>query len=641
MSAVDTATEYDASMVGMTGGEIVHEMLRRLGVRNVWGYPGGAILPVYDAIHESKHFNFFLPRHEQALQDALMDGTPLVVLCGQVVTSAIGTDAFQEADIIGISRSCTKWNVMVKDINDLPRRLAEAFEIATSGRPGPVLVDLPKDVTASKLRRPTPKQDLEKPRIPGRPLHFLSSHALQPVPGSTQLVPNRNLQRTLNRVADAVNNAKQPVIYAGQGILSSPNGPRLLRELSHKAQIPVTTTLQALGSFDEHDPLSLHMLGMHGSAYANFAIQEADVILALGARFDDRVTGNLAKFAPGARAAEREPGNTGGIFQFEIMPKNINKTVAVTEAVEGDLTDNLSHFLPLVNDIRSNVNIDKCAIDTSAVALPPRQAWLNRVQQWKQQHPFTYPVHTPSKPMKPQHVVATLNRMADTLNLKSDLVITTGVGQHQMWAAQFYRWRTPRSCITSGGLGTMGYGLPAAIGAQIALMNKPNPFSRAAVTATIAPPAVNPALPHKLVVDIDGDASFMMTAMELMTAAEFRIPVKVLILNNDFQGMVKQWQDLFYDERYSATRMVNPDFVKMAEAFGVRALRADCPESLEVAMTEFLTNHDGPVLLEARVCKQEHVYPMVPAGKALHEMVLGPPQKASPAPASESCSVER
>ncbi|KAI9179687.1 Acetolactate synthase, mitochondrial [Blastocladiella emersonii ATCC 22665] len=608
-------SDLDASFVGMTGGQIVHEMLRKHRVRHVFGYPGGAILPVFDAIYESPHFEFILPRHEQGaghmaegyaratgrpgvvivtsgpgatnvvtpLQDALSDGTPMVVFTGQVPNAAIGTDAFQEADIIGITRACTKWNVMVKDVADLPRRITEAFTIATSGRPGPVLVDLPKDVTAGVLRKAIQRVP-DVPRFPGRPPNFLSPHFTSP----TSSAPSPGLAATVRRVAAAVNGAQRPVIYAGQGILSSPHGPKLLKELSEKAQIPVTTTLQALGGYDERSPLALHMLGMHGSAYANLAMQRADVILALGARFDDRVTGNLAKFAPAARAAEAD--GKGGIFHFEIMPKNINKTVTCTEAVEGDVVANLRHLLAQVEE--------------RAPDHPQRAAWLADVAAWKRDYPFRYEANVDGEPMRPQYVVDTLNRM--TRDIKQDVVITTGVGQHQMFAAQFYRWTHPRTFITSGGLGTMGYGLPAAIGAKVALGE------------------------DKVVIDIDGDASYMMTAMELMTASQYKIGVKVLLLNNDFQGMVKQWQDLFYEERYAGTPMVNPDFVKFAESFGVKGLRATTPEELEVAMREFIDYNDGPVVLKARVCKRAHVYPMVPAGKALDEMVLGPPRATGP-----------
>ncbi|OLL26250.1 Acetolactate synthase, mitochondrial [Neolecta irregularis DAH-3] len=583
--------EFDDSFVGLSGGQIFHEMMLRQGVKHIFGYPGGAILPVFDAIYNSKHFDFILPRHEQGaghmaegyarasgkpgvvlvtsgpgatnvvtpMQDALSDGTPIVVFCGQVPTSAIGTDAFQEADVIGISRACTKWNVMVKDIAELPRRINEAFEIATSGRPGPVLVDLPKDITAGILRHPIPTRS-----------------AIPSYPGSIAArVQQAYLAIHLRKVAKLIEISKKPVIYAGQGMLSRPEGPKLLHQLSEQAQIPVTTTLQGLGAFDELDEKSLHMLGMHGSAYANLAMQEADLILALGARFDDRVTGNLTKFAPQARAAALE--NRGGIVHFEIMPKNINKVVEATEAIEGDVIENLSFLLPLVKQI------------------PERKAWFDQIRAWKKEFPFTYDPATDVQRIKPQSVIEELSRQTE--NIKENVLITTGVGQHQMWAAQHYRWRYPRTMITSGGLGTMGYGLPSAIGAKV-------------------------ARPDAIVVDIDGDASFSMTAMELQTASQFNIKVKVLVLNNEFQGMVQQWQDLFYEQRYSHTRQVNPDFIKLAESMGVKGIRLERPEDLESKMKEFLEYNDGPILMEAVVHRGEHVYPMVPAGRALHEFVV-------------------
>ncbi|KAJ9051208.1 Acetolactate synthase, mitochondrial [Entomophthora muscae] len=580
----------ETSFVGMTGGQIFHEMMLQHDVKHIFGYPGGAILPVYDAIYNSKQFQLVLPRHEQGaghmaegyaratgkpgvvlvtsgpgatnvitpMQDALSDGIPLVVFTGQVPTTAIGTDAFQEADIIGISRSCTKWNVMVKDVKELPRRINEAFTIATSGRPGPVLVDLPKDVTAAILNQHIPSN----PKIPMRTLSNKEEGRCQ-----------RN-QGAMKRAIEMINNAKRPVIYCGNGLLNSPEGPELLKQLSHHGDIPVTTTLQALGAFDEEDPRSLHMLGMHGSAYANLAMQHADVVIALGARFDDRVTGNLKFFAPSARKAEAE--GRGGLIQFEILPKNINKVVSVTEAVEGDVTESLRQIMPHISKGQ-------------------RTEWFSRIAEWKHKYPFTYggPVGYHGL-MKPQFVLDEFNRQ--TAQIKDKVLLTTGVGQHQMWAAQYYRWRHPRTMISSGGLGTMGFGLPAAIGAKV-------------------------AQPDKIVVDVDGDASFSMTAMELATAAQYGVGVKVLLLNNDFQGMVKQWQDLFYEERYSSTRMFNPDFVKLSEAMGCRGMRCSAPEDLPSIMADFLS-HPGPVVLEAKVDRAEHVYPMVPAGKALHEMVL-------------------
>ncbi|KAI9510270.1 acetolactate synthase [Russula earlei] len=571
----------DHSFIGMSGGEIFHEMMLRHDVKHMFGYPGGAILPVFDAIYNSKHFEFILPRHEQGaghmaegyarvsgkpgvvlvtsgpgatnvvtpMQDALSDGVPLVVFCGQVATSAIGSDAFQEADVVGISRSCTKWNVMVKDITELPRRINEAFKIATSGRPGPVLVDLPKDVTAGILRTPLPF----KATTPG--------FSLDPP------------------AARLINQAERPLIYAGHGVLGSELGPKFLTQLAREGNIPVTTTLQGLGVFDETDPRSLHMIGMHGSAYANFAMQQADVIIALGARFDDRVTGKVSQFAPAARAAAAQ--GRGGFIHFEIQPKNVNKVVDASIPILGDVTENLGAMLPLIK-------------------YSERAPWFKDISGWKDKYPFVYVKSNPEKgeKMKPQEVIEELDRQAAPY--KENVIITTGVGQHQMWAAQHFRWRYPRSMVTSGGLGTMGFGLPSAVGAKV-------------------------AAPNKMVIDIDGDASFSMTAMELATASQFNIGVKVMVLNNEFQGMVVQWQDLFYDHRYSHTRMINPDFVLLAKAMGVHAIRVSSASELPEKMKEFL-EYDGnkPILMDCVVEANEHVFPMVPAGKALHEQILHP-----------------
>ena len=345
------------------------------------------------------------------MQDALSDGTPMVVFCGQVPTSAIGTDAFQEADVVGISRACTKWNVMVKNVAELPKRIKEAFEIATSGRPGPVLVDLPKDVTASILRRPIPMTST------------LPAHPSAASVAARDLSKNQ-LKGSISRVANLINIAKKPVIYAGQGVLAFPEGPKLLKELSDKAQIPVTTTLQGLGGYDELDPKALHMLGMHGSAYANMAMQEADLIIALGARFDDRVTGNISKFAPQAKLAASE--KRGGILHFEIMPKNINKVVQATEAVEGDVAANLEILLPQVKKVAN------------------RPEWFQQIGDWKQRFPLnSFERGTQDGLIKPQEVIEKLSDM--TAHMKEKTIITTGVGQHQMWAAQHFRWRHPRN----------------------------------------------------------------------------------------------------------------------------------------------------------------------------------------------------
>lgn len=425
-------------------------MMLRHGVKHIFGYPGGAILPVFDAIYQSPHFDFVLPRHEQGaghmaegyarvsgkpgvvlvtsgpgatnvvtpMQDALSDGVPLVVFCGQVATSAIGSDAFQEADIVGISRSCTKWNVMVKDIAELPRRINEAFKIATSGRPGPVLVDLPKDVTAGILKTPLPRKATTPGvnlGLPTNPLMMLE----HPVDASI-----------IAQAATLINQAQKPVVYAGAGVLSSPAGPALLSQLAEQGNIPVCTTLQGLGAFDETSDKSLHMLGMHGSAYANLAMQHADVIIALGARFDDRVTGKVDTFAPAARVAGQQ--GRGGIIHFEIMPKNINKVVQADIPVMGDVAANLRALVP-------------------GIKFNERAAWFDNIREWKTKYPFTYDKSAPGAPMKPQEVIEEMDKLLS--GKKEDVVVSTGVGQHQMWAAQHFRWRCPRSMVTSGGLG--------------------------------------------------------------------------------------------------------------------------------------------------------------------------------------------
>ncbi|EAW24614.1 acetolactate synthase [Aspergillus fischeri NRRL 181] len=586
----------DKSFLGITGGQIFHEMMRRHGVKHIFGYPGGTILPVFDAIYNSPHFDFILPKHEQGaghmaegyarasgkpgivlvtsgpgatnvvtpMQNALSDGTPIIVFCGQVSTSAIGSDGFQEADMLGISRSCTKWNVMVKHVSELPQIINEAFQIATSGRPGPVLVDLPKDVTAGVLRKEVPM--------------------MSTLPSLTLAQPSQaTLSKTFHRIAELIDVAKRPVIYAGQGVVSSLNGSELLRQLADRSSIPVTTTLQGLGAFDELDEKSLHMLGMHGSAYANMAMQEADLILALGARFDDRVTLNTQRFAPAAKAAAAE--GRGGIIHFDITPKNINKVVQATEAVVGDVSDSLAELLPHVK----------------RRTMADRREWFEKIQGWKNRWPLDLYKQSggPSRLIKPQYVIQQLSEL--TADRKHEMIVTTGVGQHQMWTAQQFRWRYPRTMITSGGLGTMGYGLPAAIGAKV-------------------------ARPEALVVDIDGDASFAMSLTELSTAAQFNIGVKIIVLNNEEQGMVTQWQKLFYEERYAHTHQLNPDFMGFAKAMHVQHRRVSEPHEVVDSLGWVITT-DGPALLEVITEKKVPVFPMVPAGCALHEFITSNAEK--------------
>jgi acetolactate synthase-1/2/3 large subunit len=521
--------------IGMTGAQIFHEMMREHGVKKIFGYPGGAILPVFDAIHNSKDFDFILTRHEQGaghmaqgyarasgnvgvvlvtsgpgatntvtpLQDALMDGTPLIVFSGQVATSAIGTDAFQEADVTGITRPCTKWNVLVKDVRDLPRRINEAFHIATTGRPGPVLVDLPKDVTASVLKEAVNANV----NLPGYYVRELGT--------STEIA----------RAAEMINRAKRPVLYVGQGVILS-GATQVLRQIVEKANIPVTLTLQGLGAFDQSSPYSLDMLGMHGAAYANWAMRDSDCIIAVGARFDDRITGKPSAFAPGARLAERE--GRGGIIHFDIAPEQINKAIPVTIGVEGDARKNLEALLPLLE-------------------YHPREEWFAMLRENKAKHPFRYKDDERVGHMKPQAVIEELCRQTN-----GEAILTTGVGQHQMWAAQFYKFKHPRQWITSGGLGTMGFGVPSAIGAKL-------------------------AHPDKIVVDIDGDGSFCMTGMEMVTAAQYKIGAKIQCTHKG---------------------------------------------ELEQKMREFLECKE-PIVGDFLVEKHEHVLPMMPAGKTVDDMVLG------------------
>ncbi|KAF9891397.1 Acetolactate synthase, mitochondrial [Aspergillus nanangensis] len=584
----------DNTLVGLTGGEIFREMMIHHGVKQIFGYPGGAVLPIFDAIHECTSFNFTLSRHEQGaghmaegyarasgnpgvllvtsgpgatnlitpMMDALADGTPMVVFCGQVATGQIGLDAFQEADILGMSRPCTKWNVTVRDVAELPKRINEAIQIATSGRPGPVLVEVPKDVSAGILRE---RVEVPEVKVKG------SSSPLQIAVSEDN---RRRLMRGIERAAKLVNMAQKPVLYVGQGMLATPEGPGLLKELADKASIPVTTSLQGLGAFDETDPKALHMLGMHGSGYANTAMQEADLIIALGARFDDRVTGYIPKFAPKAKLAADE--GRGGIIHFDILRKNINKVVEATEAIEGDCAENIRHLLPLVERAE-------------------RPEWLAQIREWKEKYPSSaFERTTPDNLVQPQAFIERLSEMVD--GQKDRTIITTGVGQHQMWAAQHFRWRHPRTMITSGGLGTMGYGLPAAIGAKV-------------------------ARPDALVIDIDGDASFSMTMNELLTASQYDIDVKVIVLNNEEQGMVTHLQSVYYNNRYCHSHHRNPDFVGTARAMGVQAQRCSSPSEVDTKL-KWLLETRGPAMLEVMSTKHTLSLPMVQAGSALDEFVF-------------------
>ncbi|RLG24569.1 biosynthetic-type acetolactate synthase large subunit [Methanosarcinales archaeon] len=552
-----------------SGAEVVVEALIKEGVDVIFGYPGGAVLPVYDVLYHTKKIRHILVRHEQAaahaadgyaratgkvgvciatsgpgatnlvtgLATAYMDSSPIVAFTGQVPTFMIGNDAFQEANITGITYSITKHNYLVKDVDELPRILKEAFYIASTGRPGPVLIDLPKDIQNAQTSVPYPEEVYIRSYNP----HY-----------------EGNLKQ-IKLAAKVIDKSEAPVIYAGGGVVAS-GASKELFEFAHHNNIPVTTTLMALGAFPENDPLSLHMLGMHGTRYANYAVTEADLIIAVGARFDDRITGKVSEFAPRAK-----------IIHIDIDPTSISKNVKVDIPIVGDAKKILSKL-------------------TSLTKGKKRDDWLKKIAQWKEKYPLRY--HTNGK-LKPQYVVEKIYEVT-----KGKAIIATEVGQNQMWAAQFYRYTRPRSFISSGGLGTMGFGFPASIGAQI-------------------------GRPDEIVIDIAGDGSFQMNIQELATISKYKIPVKVAILNNGYLGMVRQWQQLFHEKRYSQVDLYGvPDFVKVAEAYNVIGIRIEKMEEVESALKKALSIK-GPVIMDFHVEREENVYPMVPSGAALTQMIEG------------------
>jgi len=550
-----------------TGSQILVDALIREGAEYVFGIPGGAVLPLFDALFESP-IKFILTRHEQgaghaadgyaratgkvgvclvtsgpgatnlttAIATAYMDSIPIVAITGQVKTFLIGNDAFQEADIIGITRPITKHSYLVKDIKDLARIVKEAFFIANTGRRGPVLIDLPVDVTMEKCEEVIPTVvDLPgyKPRYEG------------------------NI-RQIMIAAEAINSSKQPVIYTGGGIIASECSKDLL-EFAEKGNLPVTTTLMGLGGFPETHHLSLGMLGMHGTAYANFAVTESDVLVAIGARFDDRITGKIDEFAPYAK-----------IIHVDIDPASISKSVRVDIPVVGDAKN-------ILQELNKHIHFVE------------RKEWLDKIKYWKEKNPLSY--NNTGNVIKPQYVIEQICDAA-----KGNAIITTEVGQNQMWAAQYFTFTQPRTFLSSGGLGTMGYGFPAAIGAQL-------------------------GCPDKLVVDIAGDGSIQMNIQELSTVARLNIPVKIAILNNGYLGMVRQWQELFYNKRYSSVNLNgNPDFVKLAEAYGAKGFLVEKKEDVRPTI-EKAFSIKGPVIMDFRVDPNENVFPMVPAGQAIHRMI--------------------
>ncbi|EXJ79923.1 acetolactate synthase I/II/III large subunit [Capronia epimyces CBS 606.96] len=540
------------------------------------------------------------------LQDALCDGTPMVVFCTQASQPQPQAQASQtpspspqiprfdpreDIDVLSISESCTKWNVMVDSIEQLPRRINEAFDIARAGRPGPVLVLIPAHVSQQILHRPAFVGSQLNRRLYAGESSMTSKFKRSDYDAETD--------RALHRVARLLRMAKKPVLYVGQGMMGREDGPAILAEFADKACIPVTTSLQGLGAFDELDRKALHMLGLHGTGYANMAMQEADLILALGARFDDRVTGNISKFAPQALAAAAE--RRGGIVHFDIAPKNINKVVMSTETVVGDCSVNLARLTRLVEQQQQQQQHTESGSGSGSDSafVNDRPDWFRQIESWKRRFPLSAYSKVATQPqaglIQAQAVISQLSELTQRLSIKDRTIITTGVGQHQMWAAQHYRWRHARTLITSGGLGTMGYGLPAAIGAKR-------------------------ARPDCMVIDIDGDASFNMTIAELATAAQYDIAVKVLLFNNEQMGMVSDLQRLYYQAKFAHNRQKNPDFVKASHALGVAADRCVTLDQVDEKL-RWLLDEPGPAVLEVVTDQHSPVWPVVPAGKGLHEFV--------------------
>ena len=547
------------------GAQIIVDTLIEQGVDTMFGYTGGVVLPLFDRLYDAP-INFIVPRHEQGgchmadayarasgkvgvvlatsgpgacnlvtgLATAMMDSIPLVALTGQVRTELIGNDAFQEADTTGITRPVTKYNCIVKDVKDLARTVREAFYIASTGRPGPVLIDLPVDVAVAKFNTDGPAEM----KLPGYRIRT-KGHA-----------------RQISMAAKAINKSKQPVLYVGGGVITA-NAGKELSSLAEKAHLPVTMTLLGLGSYDQRKAESLDMLGMHGSAYANYAVQQCDLLIAVGARFDDRVTGKIETFAPNAK-----------VIHIDVDPASISKNVGVDIPVVGDAKIILRAL-------------------AKEVEYQERKKWFGKIAEWKKKFPFRYDQN--SSTIKPQYVIEEICRQT-----KNEAIVTTGVGQNQMWAAQFYKFVKPRQFISSGGLGTMGFGLPAAIGAQI-------------------------AKPNATVIDIDGDHSFNMTMTELSTAVEHKLPIKVCILNNGYMGMVRQWQELFYGRRYSKSYLKNPGYEALAKALGAVGItvekKVDVPKAIKKMLKE-----KQPCVVDFRVEPEENVWPMVPSGKSLDEM---------------------
>jgi acetolactate synthase-1/2/3 large subunit len=556
----------------INGARALLECLKQEGVDTIFGYPGGAVIPIYDEIYKFKDIRHILVRHEQGaghmaegyalatgkvgvclatsgpgatnlvtpLTDAMMDSVPLVAITGQVKTAAIGTDAFQEADITGITMPITKHNWLVKDVTKLPAILAEAFYIARSGRPGPVLVDIPVDIS--------------------RTLFEYEHVASVSVPSYRPTIEGN--ARQIKRAAELIAVAERPVLYVGGGAVNAEANEEVLK-LSELCDMPVTTTLKGLGAFPETNQRSLGMLGMHGTAYANYAVHDTDLLIAVGARFDDRVTGKADEWVPKAK-----------IIHIDVDPAEIGKVLQPDVPIVGDVKHVLRELLKIVK---------------------PRKLaeWNGKISEWKKEYPLCYALDDKL------HGQAVIEKIGEVSN--HNAIVVTDVGQHQMWAAQFYKYNRLHQFITSGGLGTMGFGLPAGIGAQF-------------------------GAPDQDVFIITGDGSIQMCIQELMVATIYKLPIKICILNNQYLGMVRQWQELFWDSRYSSVNLeASPDFMKLADAFGAKGIRVDSPDEVDAALAEAMTITDRPTVLDFRIAKEENVYPMIPSGGIVENMVVQRP----------------
>ena len=570
-----------------TGAEIVFKCLKDQKVDFIFGYPGGAVLPIYDELKNHSSIKHILVRHEQgaghaaegyarssgkpgvvlvtsgpgatnvvtALTDAYMDSVPLVCISGQVPTHLIGTDAFQECDTTGITRPCTKHNWLIKDIKDLSKTIHEAFRVATTGRPGPVLVDIPKDIQFAKISYSKPKTEK---KLNGKSINHFT-------------------QKDIDELINLMNKSKKPIIYSGGGVINSgPEASDVLRELVQLTGFPITSTLQGLGAYPGDDNQFLGMLGMHGTYEANNAMHDCDLLINIGARFDDRITGKIDEFSPKSKK-----------IHIDIDPSSINKIIKVDLSLVGDVKDVLKSINRTLK--KKNMNLNKSNKQQTS-------KWWEQIQKWRTKNSLHF--KNSDETIKPQHAVQRLYE----LTKHKDTFVTTEVGQHQMWAAQHYKFNKPNRWMTSGGLGTMGYGLPAAVGVQI-------------------------AHPNKLVIDIAGEASVLMTMQEMSTAVQYNLPIKIFILNNQYMGMVRQWQELLHEKNYSESYSeALPDFIKLAEAYGCKGIKAEKPYELDDKIKE-MVQFDGPVIFDCRVDPNENCFPMIPSGKPHNQMILGPYEK--------------